>query len=191
MFLNPRDFPFTTLLESQWKDIRREFEQLSPDQLMPWPETDLYNSGWEVFGLWAMGKKLIENCQACPLTTQIVEGTPGMTTAGFSLLASGARISPHVGYTNSVLRCHLGIVVPANCGIQVGDEIQHWQERRCLVFDDTITHSAWNESTESRIVLLVDLLRAGCEFDSTVSAEVEDLNRANVDGNSQRDPKNV
>ena len=189
MFLSPRDFPFTTVLESRWNNIRREFEQLSPDQLIPWPETDLYNAGWEVFGLWAMGRKLIENCQSCPLTAEIVEGVPGMTTAGFSLLAPGARIRPHVGYTNSVLRCHLGIVVPENCGIQVGNEIRHWQEGRCLVFDDTITHSAWNESAESRIVLLVDFLRAGCEFDSIVSAEVEDVIRANIDGTSEPDAK--
>ena len=178
MFLSPRDFPFTALLESRWNDIRREFEQLSPKQLIPWPETELYDKGWEVFGLWAMGRKLIEDCGSCPQTTKLVEAVPGMTTAGFSLLAPGTRIRPHVGYTNSVLRCHLGIVVPERCGIQVGGETRRWQEGKCLVFDDTVLHSAWNDSDTPRIVLLIDFLREGCQFDPTVSAEVADLIRA-------------
>lgn len=178
MFLNPRDYPFTAGLESGWSEIRREFTALSPERLMPWPETDLYDRGWEVFGLWAMGRKLAENCRLCPLTAELVESIPGLTTAGFSLLAPGTHIRPHVGYTNSVLRCHLGVIVPRGCRLQVGGETRDWEEGKCLVFDDTVLHRAWNESDAPRIVLLIDFLREGCQFDPTVSAETAELIRA-------------
>jgi beta-hydroxylase len=178
MFLDTRDFPFTAGLESRWNAIRREFTQLSPEQLTPWPETDLYDRGWDVFGLWAMGRRLATNCRRCPRTTEVVESIPGLTTAGFSLLAPGARIRPHVGYTSSVLRCHLGVIVPRGSGIQVGDEARDWEEGKCLIFDDTVLHSAWNESDAPRIVLLVDFLREGCQLDAAVSPEVAELIRA-------------
>jgi beta-hydroxylase len=178
MFLNPRDYPFTRVLESRWTDIRREFSVLPPARLTPWPEKDLYNRGWEVFGLWATGRKLAANCRLCPRTTEALAAVPGLTTAGFSVLAPGARIRPHVGYTDTVLRCHLGVVVPRGCGLKVGEQARAREEGKCLVFDDTILHSAWNESDAPRIVLLIDFLRTGCRFDPTISAEFEELVRA-------------
>ena len=172
MFLDPSDFPFTALLEAHLGAIRDEFAALAPERLARWPETGLYDRGWDVFGLWAMGRKLTSNCRLCPRTTEIVESVPGMTTAGFSCLAAGTHIRPHVGYTSSVLRCHLGVIVPRGCGIRVGDEARTWEEGKCLVFDDTTLHSAWNESNASRIVLLIDFLREGARFHSDVPPDV-------------------
>lgn len=172
MFLDPRQFAFTSLLESSAAEIRREFEQLSPDASIPWPERDLYNKGWDVFGLWAMGNRLDVNCRACPRTAEVVAAIPGLTTAGFSIMRPGAHIRPHVGYTNTVLRCHLGLIVTPDCALQVGDETRHWQEDKCLVFDDTVTHSAWNDGPTSRVILLVDFVRPGQKFDAAISPEV-------------------
>jgi len=170
MFLDTSEFPFTALLESRWTVIRHEFRQLAPQQLMPWPETDLYDGAWDVFGLWALGKRLEENCRLCPETASTVESIAGITTAGFSRLAPGTRIVPHCGYTNTVWRCHLGLIVPADCGLRVGEETRHWQEGKCLVFDDTLMHGAWNDSRLPRIVLLVDFVRPGSVFEVTASA---------------------
>jgi beta-hydroxylase len=178
MFLDPHEFPFTAMLEARWPEIRREFDQLSPQQLAPWPEKNLYDHGWEVFGLWAMGQRLAANCRLSPRTAESVEAIPGLTTAGFSLLAPGAHIRPHVGYTDSVLRCHLGVVVPTRCGLQVGGQTRVWEEGKCLVFDDTVLHSAWNESDSPRIVLLVDFARPGRSFDPSVTPEAAELIRS-------------
>jgi ornithine lipid ester-linked acyl 2-hydroxylase len=172
MFLESKNFGFPSLLEKRFADIRNEFEQLSHQQLMPWPETRLYNRGWDVFGLWAMGRRLDDNCDSCPITAATVEAIPGLTTAGFSIMAPGTRIHPHIGYTNSVLRCHLGLIVPQRCGIQVGEAITQWEEGKCLIFDDTVMHSAWNESPDLRVVLLVDFLRPGCELQPDIPETV-------------------
>ena len=127
---------------------------------MAWPEKFLYDKGWEVFGLYAFGAKLRDNCARCPETTRLVTGIPGMTTAGFSLLQPGTHIRPHVGYTGAVLRCHLGLIVPQGCEMRVGGETRSWREGQCLVFDDTVEHEVWHRGSEDRVILLVDFLKS-------------------------------
>jgi beta-hydroxylase len=173
MFLDTNDFPFTAILEANWKIIRQEYKQLSAELMMPWPEKQIYNQGWEALGLWAFGHRFDDNCKRCPETAALVEQIPGLTMAGFSRLAPGTEIKPHVGYTNTVLRCHLGLIIPDDCGIEVGGESRTWKEGKCLVFDDTTLHSAWNKSNEPRVVLITDFVKPGSVFDPTMSPEAE------------------
>ena len=160
-FFDSASFPFVATLEASAGVIRKELDQVlaSASAFSPWPERGLYGEGWEVFGLYAFGRKIRDNCDRCPRTTEAVERVPNVTTAGFSRLASGTRIRPHVGFTDKVLRCHLALIVPAGCGLRVGDETRKWKENRCLVFDDTLEHEAWNESENDRVVLLLDFMK--------------------------------
>jgi ornithine lipid ester-linked acyl 2-hydroxylase len=162
MFFDPVQYDFIRLLEQNWRTIRAEFEALGTAALTPWPERELYSRGWEVAGLYAFGTKLEANCARCPVTARLVAAIPGMTTAGFSVLRAGAHILPHSGYTNEVLRCHLGLIVPAACSMRVGSETRNWEEGRCLVFDDTVEHEVWHRGDSPRVVLLVDFARSGC-----------------------------
>jgi beta-hydroxylase len=159
MFLETNDFKFATVLESNWQLIRQELDQLQQGHFTAWPEKFLYKEGWDVFGLYAFGRKLERNCQLCPITAQLVEAIPEMTTAGFSAMEPGTRIVPHVGYTKSVLRCHLGLIVPGECALRVGEQTRTWQEGKCLIFDDTVLHEAWNHADSTRVVLLIDFKR--------------------------------
>jgi aspartyl/asparaginyl beta-hydroxylase (cupin superfamily) len=77
----------------------------------------------------------------------------------FSLLRPGTRIPAHSGVHNTRLTCHLPLIVPADCGFRVGNEVRQWSEGKLLVFDDTIEHEAWNESGEDRVVLIFDIAR--------------------------------
>lgn len=157
-FFNPQEFPFLARFQEDTDLIRTELcALLSTHAFEPWPERPLYGDGWDTFGFYWFGRKLRSNCLRCPRTTQLIESVPRLTTAGFSRLSPGTRIRPHVGYTNRVLRCHVGIIVPAaSCGIRVGYDIRSWQEGECLVFDDTVEHESWNFSDGDRIVLLLD-----------------------------------
>jgi beta-hydroxylase len=159
MFLDPEQFPFVADLEAGWPRVREELDRLADADFRHWPERFLYEGRWDVFVLYAFGDKLEKNCALCPETARLVAGIPGMTTAGFSMLEGGAHIKPHVGYTDEVLRCHLGVVVPDGCSLRVGEREQAWVEGRCLVFDDTIEHEAWNRSDRTRVVLLIDFKR--------------------------------
>jgi aspartyl/asparaginyl beta-hydroxylase (cupin superfamily) len=167
MYLDPKQFPFTASLEANWAVIRDELEALARGHFKAWPDRNLYGkpqqhqygTGWDLFGLYFFGRRIEENCRLCPETARLVEAIPGLTTASFSRLEPGTHIKPHVGYTNAVLRCHLGLVVPADCALRVGPEVRTWQEGACMVFDDTTEHEAWNRSDQVRIVLLIDFTR--------------------------------
>ena len=158
MFYQPSEFPFTKLLEDSFPKIKREMESIPSDRFKPWYEKDLYTNLWLVCGLYAMGNKIKANCDLCPETVKILEQIPDMTTAGFSMLLPGTHIKPHEGFTKMVLRCHLGLSVPQpeTCVLKVNGVEQSWQEGKCLIFDDTYTHEAWNKGDKPRIVLLID-----------------------------------
>ena len=75
------------------------------------------------------------------------------------MLAPGARIAPHKGITNARAIAHFPLIVPDNCGFRVGGETRRWEVGTPLIFDDMTTHEAWNDSEESRVVLIADLWR--------------------------------
>ena len=156
MFYSNDQFPFTRTLESNWQVIRTELVQLKDGQFLDWPEKHLYEKGWSVFGLYAWGVKLDKNCALCPETARLVEQIPNLATAGFSHMKPNTHILPHTGVPEGVLRCHLGLMVPENCALRVGNETRSWEEGKCMVFDDTVEHEAWNKSDKSRVVLLLD-----------------------------------
>ena len=73
------------------------------------------------------------------------------------MLKAGAHIPPHTGVANIRLVVHLPLIVPPDCGIRVGSETRGWEEGRCVVFDDTFEHEAWNKSGQTRVVLICDI----------------------------------
>jgi aspartyl/asparaginyl beta-hydroxylase (cupin superfamily) len=161
MFLDPSAFPFTAALEEGWRAIRDECLALPPDRYDPWVQRAMHGGDWSVFGLFALGRPIPDTWARCPRTASALAAVPGLSMAGFSRLAPGAHVTPHVGWAATVYRLHLGLVVPPDCRLRVGGETRAWQEGRCLVFDDTVEHEAWNGSDSARIVLLLDFLRPG------------------------------
>jgi len=163
MYCDVNLIPALACLEENWRAVRQELEALDLDSFRAWPERQIYtNDGWKVFGFYAFGRRLDDNCRRCPQTARLLEALPGMVTAGFSRLAAGTTILPHrgyEGYSGFHLRAHLGVVIPASadCGLMVAGETRRWQEGACLLFDDSAEHCAWNRGPGDRVVLLVDL----------------------------------
>lgn len=161
MFIDTSGFPFTAKLESNWEIIRDEFQSLPRHSFDPWVQQSMHGTGWSVYGLYALGKRIEGGCEKCPKTAEILDELEGVSLAGFSLLAPKTHIQPHIGWAKSVYRLHLGLVVPADCCLRIADEIRPWQEGRCFIFDDTVEHEAWNNSKEYRGTLMLDFLRPG------------------------------
>ncbi|PIQ62382.1 MAG: aspartyl beta-hydroxylase [Bacteroidetes bacterium CG12_big_fil_rev_8_21_14_0_65_60_17] len=169
-FLDAKDFPWVRQLEENWRVMQAEvrgvlkrsgdipgFQDISRDQLVL---TD--DDRWKTFFLYGMGYRLDANCALCPETTRLVSQIPGMTTAFFSILAPGKHIPAHRGLFKGFVRYHLGLIVPREkekCRIRVDDTIRHWEEGKSLLFDDTYDHEVWNETSETRVVLFVDVKR--------------------------------
>jgi hypothetical protein len=88
-----------------------------------------------------------------------------LRTALFSRLESNRVLSAHTGWSdlaNHVVRVHIPIHIPEqehSCGLWVDGCVEYHTPDDILVFDDSKIHRAFNYSTESRIVLIVDLVR--------------------------------
>lgn len=99
----------------------------------------------------------------CPQTMQVLEQLPLVRLAEhapeafFSILRPGTYIPPHFGLSNLKLTVHLGLDIPANCAIKVGEEQRGWQPGEVLVFDDSFRHEAWNRSGQDRAVLITEI----------------------------------
>lgn len=149
------------ILEANWEEIRDECMKVALPHFTHWPEKSIYQGQWDVYGIYDLQGNLIEShSQQCPITTQTLKQVPHLRTGGFSMLAPGCHIHPHIGYTDEVLRCHLGLLIPdGDCGLKVGDQIYRWEEGKAFVFNDRILHEAWNKTTSPRYILLVDFYK--------------------------------
>jgi ornithine lipid ester-linked acyl 2-hydroxylase len=133
----------------------REFRQISPEQARI-----TRGNSWKVFILKAYGRSLIENMNACPITSQLCSRIPQVTSIMFSVLEPGTHLTPHRGPYAGVLRCHIPLIVPeGNCAIRVGNKVHQWKVGYPVLFDDTIEHEAWNRASGSRVVLFIDFIR--------------------------------
>lgn len=158
------DHPWTQMLADAFPVIRKELDALDRSLFTKWYQTELITqyddrASWRVYGIWGFGAKNEVNAARMPETTKVLEQIPGLTTAGISWFEPGTHIDPHLGFTNDVLRCHLGLIVPGNCQIRVGTEARAWEEGKVFVFDDTYEHEAWNHSDKERLILLLDFMK--------------------------------
>jgi len=164
------NYPFIAPIEANWPKIRVEleallehrarlpaFHEISPDQ-----KYISHGDNWKVFILFGFGVASERNCARCPETARLLRGVPGLQTALFSILAPHYHIPMHRGVTKSLLRAHLGLVIPKqreSCTMRVGDQTVCWEAGKCVVFDDFYQHEVWNDTDEERVVLIFDFER--------------------------------
>ena len=170
-------FPWLSRLEQATGVIREELTAVIAEEskkfhpyiqypegspLRQWKELN-HSPSWTAFDLWRDGKKFEANCARCPNTAALLAALPMAEqqdcapTAMFSVLAPHTRIPPHTGSTNVRLIVHLPLILPPGCRFRVGNEIRDWQLGRAWVFDDTIEHEAWNDSDDTRVILIFDV----------------------------------
>lgn len=178
-FYDNADFPWIRQLEAATPAIRDELLAVlksrdARDEFVPyiefppgapvnqWAELN-HSARWSTLFLWKNGARIEEHCRYAPRTMAALETVPLIDipnlgpTVMFSELAPHTRIPAHTGDTNVRLVVHLPLVVPAGCGFRVGNETREWKVGEAWVFDDTIEHEAWNDSDETRVILIVDV----------------------------------
>jgi aspartate beta-hydroxylase len=177
-FYDREAFPWLAEVEAATDDVRAELLEVlnEPDAFAPYvqgrsnrPRKEeagmLDNPAWSAFYLWKDGAPVRENAARCPRTMEALRSAPLARVPNrspsilFSLLRPGAHIPPHNGLVNTRLICHLPLIAPDNCRFRVGNEERSWVKGRAWLFDDTIEHEAWNESAETRVILLFDVWR--------------------------------
>ncbi|MBV9930195.1 MAG: aspartyl/asparaginyl beta-hydroxylase domain-containing protein [Alphaproteobacteria bacterium] len=170
-------FPWLEALEAGTADVKAELEALLASEaaeLVPYVQypDDVpvaqwrglnWSRDWTAIHLLQNGRRVERNARHCPRTLALLAAVPQPDVPGrcpnamFSLLAPRTRIPPHTGVANTRLVCHLPLIVPPGCGFRVGAETRAWVPGEAFVFDDTLEHEAWNDSTSLRVVLIFDL----------------------------------
>lgn len=166
--LNADLFGWTAMLRENWEVIRDEaiavlqqpemvplLDEISPDH------QDIAPPGkWRSFFLHGYGFSVPPNLARCPRTAELMARIPDLNTAFFSILAPGAHIPAHRGVTKALLTCHLGLIVPeGRLEMSVGPETVRWAPGETILFDDSWTHEVWNDTTETRVILLMQIRR--------------------------------
>jgi aspartate beta-hydroxylase len=170
-------FPWASELEAKTDVIREELKaalQREGKEFTPyidlragqpvdqWAELNR-STRWSHYSLWRGGKPDEAHLAQCPETRKALEAVDMATIDGlcpnamFSALAPHTEIPPHHGETNARVVVHLPLIVPEKCAYRVGFEHRTWKVGEILVFDDTIEHTARNDSDELRVVLIFDI----------------------------------
>jgi aspartyl/asparaginyl beta-hydroxylase (cupin superfamily) len=160
-------FAWVAELEGQWQIIRDEllaFMGAGAEGMQPYQGAELMSrpKSWKTLGLMFWCLRSERHCARFPQTWALLQRIPNLTAASFNLLEPRATIKPHIGNTNAIVRCHLGLVIPQAapaCGFRVGGETRSWQEGRLLMFCDAYEHTAWNNTDLPRYVMVLDVMR--------------------------------
>ncbi len=166
-FFDANKLAWVKKLENNWHIIHEEFKEyiegqkdleqssINPPYLSDksaWQNVYFYNFLWKKHG----------NCKRFPKTYALLKSIPHLTFAEVTCLKGNSKILPHIGETNVTMRGHLGLKIPAplpTMGINVGGEAQGWREGKVLLFSDARRHHVWNDSSESRFVLVFDVMQ--------------------------------
>ena len=176
-FYDPGDFEWVAALEARMPDIRAEAEAVlsAGRDLLPYVQRNadrptrehalLDDPDWSAYYLWKDGVLVEDHARACPAAVAALENLPMPNVANrspsalFSVLKAKTHIPPHWGMLNTRLICHLPLIVPPNCRLRVGNEVRNVEAGKMLIFDDSIEHEAWNDSDETRVILLFEIWR--------------------------------
>lgn len=176
-FYDPAQFEWVKALEAAAPAMKAEAEAVlaSGEGLSPYVEADptrpnkghalLDSADWSAFYLWQNGEPVEANAARCPQTFAALTGVPMPRVSGrapmalFSVLRPRTHIPPHWGMINTRLICHIPLIVPGGCRLRVGNHTRDVEFGKAMIFDDSINHEAWNDSDETRVVLLFEIWR--------------------------------
>jgi len=154
----------------EWRAMRDEIEPLMIERvdipplgkISPDHRRIASTSAWKSFFFQGYGFHSQANEARCPRVVDAIGRIPGVVVAFLSIMEPGTHVPRHRGLTKSWLNCHLPLILPNDgkrCEIAINDEIRQWSEGEWLVFDETYPHEVWNESSQPRVMLLLQVQR--------------------------------
>jgi aspartyl/asparaginyl beta-hydroxylase (cupin superfamily) len=126
--------------------------------------TDIVEGGgWDARGFLSWGRvdKLLESEKGREVFA-FFKDIPGIVLLSVSVLKPHTHVRAHNGDTDGTYRLHIPIYIPAglpDCGLRVGGIDRPWTDDGITVFSDANMHEAWNQSDQTRIVLIADVVR--------------------------------
>ncbi len=157
--------PWNTAVEAAFPAVRAEWDAfVSAGGRLPRIEQVLDehqgNEGsWRAGLLLTRGRAVPPFADAFPQTLAALRAIPGLLYATFSVLEPGTSIPDHEGPNAGVLRYHLTVVSNPDAAVEVAGTTVPYVEGKGVLFDDTVTHAAWNRGPTERVSILCELLR--------------------------------
>lgn len=163
----PELLPFVTALEESHAAIKEEHLLAWSTRRPSFSDYQHYKvrqEDWQALYLYRDGALVPESAPTAPTAYRVLDEHAVQTglicpllESHFSTLLAGARIAPHCDLWNFSINLHLAIDIPEGAAISVAGETREWEEGRCLLFDYSFEHEAWNNGDRARTCLLVDL----------------------------------
>jgi aspartyl/asparaginyl beta-hydroxylase (cupin superfamily) len=170
--IDKKHFAWIDRIEARWEDIRDEAVRIRAEDIPSLGDISFDHGRiaadrrWRSFFLRGYGYWMGDNRARAPITAAEIAKVPGLVTACFSVLEAGGHIPRHWGMTKGMLTYHLALKVPEgrkDCRMALhaadGLRILPWEEGQSFVFDDMYDHEVWNETTEDRYILLLQIKR--------------------------------
>ena len=119
---------------------------------------------WKMLVIKIMGKWEEKNLQRYPILTELVRSFGDVCrSAGYSVLDAGGSVPTHTdteeGHEDYVI-CHVPLIIPiGDVGFLEGNVKGTWTEGSCFLLDVETPHSVWNNTSQPRVVVLLELLK--------------------------------
>lgn len=168
--LDAKQFNWSQDFRDNWRVVMSEFNRYHRDFEVPAykdinKDSSAGTEGWKALFLRVFNNDT-EMVEHFPETIKLINSCP-CTTAYFSMLEPGTHIPAHKGVYKGVYRYHLSLIAPRdwhNCFIIVDGKKLHWKEPgNDIMFDDMYLHEVYNNTSERRMVLFLDIKR---DFDN-------------------------
>ncbi|CAM9149939.1 unnamed protein product [Choristocarpus tenellus] len=160
---NAEEFPWVKKLEAESHIILDEFNAFMDNPLSSFARDSAYSeimgAGWSGVRLQRLGKWIPENCSKFPKSVQLLRNLDipiAVRGVMFARQVPGTGVSPHSDGRNFILTAHLGVRIPKDCWMRVGEEKRTWEEGKCLILDTSFEHETGNMSNQDRIVMIID-----------------------------------
>ena len=164
-YYDPTQFAWTSAFSSLLPEIEKELTIfLEKKNFLGYFNTAMVEqvNTWKTIPIKTWTINHVKNQAHFPSVVQLIQKYPELTSISFSLLEPHGKIKRHHGDTNGIFRCHLGIEIPAQlpgCGFEVSGVQTSWEKGKWLIFLDAHQHSAWNNTDQQRIIMIVDVVR--------------------------------
>lgn len=157
-FFDPDLWKYSNVLLDSFLGLSREYQRFPK-----WLQQDNKEYKIDIRGDWKFitfirkGKINHHYLWFFPTVRNLLQTIPIYDNCMFSIIGPGAMVAPHNGHSNEHFRVHLAIETDGKAWIRVGEEKQHWEKHKILIFDDHANHEVHNPSDLTRTIFMFDI----------------------------------
>jgi aspartyl/asparaginyl beta-hydroxylase len=171
-WLDTERFSFMKQLEAAASSLRREYQTLVAEgvDFVPYGSPPGAKSSdpvpfgrlreWRELNVVLDFKRDESTRSIAPIANEFADalgdGLERISQLGYLVLYPGAKLLRHTDpFGNIAVACHLGLIIPEGCWLEVAGERRVWTENRCIAFDNSYAHTAANFGSSPRAILIV------------------------------------